>query len=165
MNAFVLDAFDYCRREERREGQIAVADLPRLVDELADHSGVLHWSLQGGANKLGHAQLTLSVTGPVQLRCQRCLTPFAFAIASESILILAKDEAGADEIDALLDDDAIDVIVGSNAFDVAKLIEDEALLAIPLAPKHATCPDQATLDALKTAKKDSPFSVLKNLKQ
>jgi uncharacterized protein len=165
MNAFVIDAFDFCRREERREGETAVADLPRLVDELANPSGMLHWSLQGGANKSGHAQLTLSVTGPVQLRCQRCLMLLAFEVASESILILAKDEASADEIDALLSDDEIDVIVGSSAFDAIKVIEDEALLAIPLAPKHAICPDQAALDVLKNAKKDSPFSVLKNLKQ
>lgn len=165
MNAFVIDAFEFCRRKERREGEIAVSDLTRLVDELANQSGLLRWSLQGGANQLGHPQLTLSIAASVQLRCQRCLTPFAFAVASESILILAQDEASADEIDALLADDAIDVIVGSKALDVAELIADEALLTLPLAPKHAVCPDQETLDVLKNAKKESPFTVLKNLKQ
>ncbi len=113
----------------------------------------------------GTAALALAVSGSVQLRCQRCLTPFAFDIAAESVLILAKDDASADEIDALLADDAIDVIVGSRAMDIIELITDEALLAMPLAPKHAICPDQATLDGLKNAEKDSPFTVLKNLKQ
>lgn len=164
MNAIVIDAFDFSRREERREGDVMVADLPRLAAELANGSGVLHWTLQGAADRLGHAQLALSVTGAVQLQCQRCLTLFAFDIVSESVLVLAKDESSADEIDALLDDDAVDVIVASCVFDVIQLIEDEALLALPLAPKHDTCPDQAILDALKGARKESPFAVLKNLK-
>ena len=99
----------------------------------------------------------------VQLMCQRCLNPFAFDIASESILILAKDETRADEIDALLEDDTIDVIVGSKTLNVVELIEDEALLAIPLSPKHLVCPDQATLDARNGAKKSSPFAVLKEI--
>lgn len=165
MNAFVIDAFEFCRLKEWRKGEIAVSDLARLAEELANKSGLLQWSLQGGTDKLGHLQLMLSVSGSVQLRCQRCLTPFVFAIESNAILILARDEASADEVDALLGDDTVEVIVGSKALEIIQLIEDEALLALPLAPKHASCPDQATLDALKNAKTDSPFSVLKRLRQ
>jgi uncharacterized protein len=165
MNAFVINAFEFCRLKERSKGEIAVSDLTRLAGELANATGLLEWSLQGGTDKLGHLQLRLSVSGSVQLRCQRCLTPFAFAVKSDSILILARDEASADEVDALLGDDTVEVIVGSEAFDIIQLVEDEALLALPLAPKHASCPDQGALDALKNAKMDSPFSVLKRLKQ
>lgn len=165
MKASLIDIFEFCRLKEEREGEVAVADLNRLVDEAADDSGILRWSLRGGSNRMGHLQLMLQISGSVQLRCQRCLIPFAFSIESESTLILAPDEKSADEIDKLLDDDAIEVIVGSHDFDIVRLIEDEALLALPLAPKHAICPDNAAIDALKGAKKDSPFSVLKNLKQ
>lgn len=165
MSAFLIDAFEFSRHMERREGEIAVADLPRLTNELADKSGVVRWSLQGGSDKFSHAQLKMSVSGVVQLMCQRCLTPFAFDVESHSTLILAKDDAAADEIDALLDDDAIDVIVGSKALDVASLIEDEALLALPFSAKHEVCPDQAALGALKSNEKASPFAVLKDIKQ
>jgi uncharacterized protein len=164
MNAFAIDGFEFCRRGERRQGEVAVEGLSRLSAELVNKAGGLSWSLQGGADRFGHPQLTLSVTAQVQLRCQRCLAPIAFDIKSESVLLLAKDEAAADEIDAQLDDDTIDVIVGSKTLDTLVLIEDEALLALPLAPKHATCPDQATLDVLRSVKKESPFSVLKDLK-
>jgi uncharacterized protein len=165
MNAFVIDAFEFCRLKGQRKGEIAVSGLSRLVEELADESGLLQWSLQGGADKLAHSQLMLSVIGSVQLRCQRCLMPFEFVIDSGSILIVARDEASADEIDALLGDDAIEVVVGSKALDIIQLIEDEALLALPLAPKHIACPDEPARDTLKSAKPDSPFSVLKRLKQ
>jgi uncharacterized protein len=165
MNAFVIDAFEYCRLKERREGDIAVSDLARLAEESVDKTGVLHWSLQGGADSAGRPQLMLSVSGTVRLRCQRCLSPFVFVIKSESSLILARDEESADEIDAALSDDEIEVIVGSKAFNVAELIEEEALLAIPFAPKHEICPDHAALDELRAAEKPSPFHVLKDLKR
>ncbi|MCH8618464.1 YceD family protein [Undibacterium sp. TS12] len=170
MQAFVIDAFAFSRLEEQRSGSILVADLPRLSEESANTTGELSWSLQGGKDKLGHAQLELSVSGSVQLMCQRCLTPFAFDIDSESILILAKNEENADEIEALLEDDEIDVVVGSKAFNIMDLIEDEALLAIPQSPKHAVCPDLPLASADTTAaieaevgKKESPFAVLKKI--
>lgn len=161
----MIDAFEFCRLKEHREGEIAVADMPRLAGESVDRSGVVHWSLQGGSAKKGHPQLILSVSGSVRLMCQRCLTPFEFVFASDSTLVVAPDEGGADEIEAQLDDDSGEVIVGSRDFDIAQLIEDEALLAIPLSPKHETCPDQLVPEAVRDAEKVSPFAVLKNLKQ
>lgn len=164
MNAFVIDAFEFSRLKERREGERAVADFARLPEELADRSGVVHWIAQGGMHASGHPQLTLSVRATVQLMCQRCLLPFAFDVVSESVLVIARDEAVADEIDAMLADDSIDVIVGTKAMNILELIEDEALLTIPLSPKHAVCPDQVGQDveAATSMKRTSPFEVLKN---
>jgi uncharacterized protein len=165
MNAFVIDVFEFCRLKERREGEIAVADLPRLANESVDNkSGAVRWALQGGSNAHGYPQLTLSVSGTVRLMCQRCLTLFEFGIASESTLVLAPDEDSADEIEALLADESVDVIAGSRNFDIRQVIEDEALLTIPLSPKHDTCPDQLAPAAAKE-ENVSPFAVLKNLKQ
>ncbi len=165
MKAFVIDAFEFCRLKERREGEVAESDLPRLAEESVDKAGSLRWSLQGGCNMHGHAQLVLSVAGTVNLMCQRCLTAFPFTIASDSVLVLAQDEASADEIDALLADESVEVVVGSRDFDILQLVEDEALLAIPLSPKHETCPDQLAPHKSGSAEKVSPFAVLKNLKQ
>jgi uncharacterized protein len=164
MNAFVIDAFEFCRLKECREGDVAVRDFPRLADELADTSGTVRWLLQGGSNIHGHPQLSLSVSGTVRLMCQRCLTPFDFEIASDSSLVLASDEDSADEVDSLLADESVEVIVGSRNFDIAQIVEDDALLAIPLSPKHPVCPDHVAPEMTKD-KKVSPFAVLKNLKQ
>jgi uncharacterized protein len=164
MNPVVIDALEFCRVNERREGRIAVADLPRLGADCADQSGELSWSLEGGTGRLDFAQLRLAVSGTVQLMCQRCLTPFAHEIAAESVLMLAKDEERADEMDELLDDDTIDVIVASKTLNVSDLVEDEALLALPLSPKHEVCPDATQLELLKS-KKESPFAALQGLKQ
>ncbi len=164
MNPLVIDSFAFCRLGEHREGVIAVADLPRLEEDTADGSGELHWVLQGGTDQLGHARLDLQVKGKVQLMCQRCLTAFAFEIDSTSSLILAKAEVEIEGIDAILEDEGVDVILGSAVMDVLELIEDEALLALPLAPKHDVCPDPEDLERLKATAKPSPFAALKNLK-
>jgi uncharacterized protein len=81
------------------------------------------------------------------------------------VLLLAGDEASADTLEAQLDDDSVVVVVGSRTMDMAALIEDEALLALPVSPRHEICPDQSALDALRKERPDSPFAVLKNLRE
>jgi uncharacterized protein len=165
MEAFVVDAFDFSRQKQERSGETAVADMVRLSAELLDNAGMLKWSVRGGVEVQGHPGLTLEVAGPVHLRCQRCLGPLEFAIDSSSVLILANDEAGADALEEQLDDDSLDVVPGSRSMDMAVMIEDEALLALPLSPRHNVCPDSSAIDGLKQDKPDSPFAVLKNLKK
>jgi uncharacterized protein len=165
MEAFVVDAFDFSRQKQERSGATAVADMARLSAELIDNSGMLKWSVRGGVEIQGHPGLTLEVAGPVHLRCQRCLGPLEFAIDSSSVLVLANDEASADALEEQLDDDSLDVIPGSRSMDMTVMIEDEALLALPLSPRHDVCPDSSAFEGLKQEKPDSPFAVLKNLKK
>lgn len=163
MSGFVIDAFEFCRNNGYREGVTPVAEMTRLAADCADSSGEIRWSIQGGQTKQGYPSMTLSVAGPVQLVCQRCLQPFGYQIDSSTMLVLGKDDEDADQIEEILDDESIDVIVGSQACDIRDLLEDEALLALPQAPKHDVCPDTKLLDSLKT-EKVSPFAGLKNLK-
>lgn len=166
MGALVIDAFAFCKKNERHQGEVAVAELSRLATETIDQAGTVKWSLVGGLNHFGHAQLTLSVSGEVNLVCQRCLSALPYQINSESVIVLAKDEDNADEVESMLDDDAIDVIVGSTAFDAQYLVEDEALLALPLAPKHSVCPDAKVSGAAEgsSSVRPSPFAMLKDIK-
>ena len=162
MNAVVIDTFEFSRKKERLEGEQAVADFARLREEVADASGAVQWAVQGGAHALGHPQMTLSVKAEVKLMCQRCLTPFAYGIESQTTLVLAKDEEAADELEDKLADEDLDVIAGSKIMNVLDLVEDDVLLAIPLSPKHERCPDQAGAEFGGTDKRVSPFDVLKN---
>ncbi|VXB99894.1 DUF177 domain-containing protein [Massilia sp. 9I] len=163
MSAFVIDAFEFCRNSGHREGVTPVAEMTRLAADCADNSGELRWSIDGGQTKQGYPSMTLAVAGPVKLVCQRCLTALDYEIDSSTMLVLGKDDEDADGIEEVLDDESIDVIVGSRECDIRQLLEDEALLALPQAPKHEVCPDTKLLDTLKT-EKVSPFAALKNLK-
>jgi uncharacterized protein len=163
MSAFVIDAFEFCRSKGYREGVTPVAEMTRLAADCADPSGEITWSIQGGQTKQAYPAMTLAVEGAVNLVCQRCLGPFAYHIDSSTMLVLGKDDADADEIEEVLDDESIDVIVGSHEADLRQLLEDEALLALPQAPKHEVCPDTKLIDSLKSDKV-SPFAALKSLK-
>ena len=163
MSAFVIDAFEFSRSNGHREGVTPVAEMSRLNKDCADTTGQVAWAVDGATSRQGYPQLTLSVCGTVQLQCQRCMAPFAFEMDSETVLMLGKDDADADDIEEAIDDESIDVIVGSRTCDIRDLIEDEALLALPQVPKHEVCPDTRQLDALK-AVKPSPFAGLKDLK-
>jgi len=168
----IIDAFAFCRSGEQQSGVLSPDQLVRLRAECVSGQGEVAWKLVGTTHASGYPTLRLSVHATIHLMCQRCLTPFVFQIQSESTVILAKDEQVADEIEASLEygeeggDAGFDteVIVGSKAFDIMALIEDEALLAIPQSPKHEVCPAKEVaekLDAFAIAKKESPFAALK----
>lgn len=163
MGELIIDAFEFCRLKERMEGKLDISALARLHKESPSEIRSLDWSLVGGANHVGHAQLALGVEGVISLTCQRCLTPVDFHIASHSVLVLARSEEDADDIEALLADDAVDVVAVTKKIDIAELIEDEALLAIPQSVRHDLCPGGANA-ALVAAEKPSAFAALKNLK-
>ena len=163
MNPFLIDAFKFSKLSERLEGVSPIAEMERVAEVSLDKQGSIAWVLQGG-EKLGYPQLTLQVSGSINLLCQRCLMPLRVEIDSEAVLVLAKDEARADDIEAQLGDDTIDVIAVPGELNLRDLVEDETLLSLPFAPKHEVCPDQAApTDAVKNDKA-SPFAVLKNLK-
>ena len=162
MSAFVIDAFEFCRSNGHRDGVTPVAEMSRLNKECADQSGEIAWSIDGATSRHGYPQMTLSVSGTVLLMFQRCLAPFSYEIDSSTVLMLGTDDANADEIEEVIDDESIDVIVGSRTCDIRDLLEDEALLALPQAPKHEVCPDTSLLESLK-AEKPSPFAGLKTL--
>ncbi|MEO7497151.1 MAG: YceD family protein [Massilia sp.] len=163
MSAFVIDAFEFSRSNGHRDGTTPVASMSRLNQDCADQSGEIAWAIDGGTAQQGYPALTLSVKGTVQLVCQRCLTPYAYEMDSSTMLVLGKDDDDADQIEEALDDESVDVIVGSRSCDIRDLIEDEALLALPQVPKHEVCPDSKVLDLLRS-EKPSPFAGLKDLK-
>ncbi|MEB0135579.1 YceD family protein [Actimicrobium sp. CCC2.4] len=164
MNDLVIDVFEFCRLKDRREGKTEVTDLTRLAGEVIGDSGVVSWVLQGGSDSAGHPRLVLDISGIVKLSCQRCLGSLDFVITSSAKLVIAKDEEEADRIDEVLADDDVDVIVGTKTLLITDLIEDEALLSIPLSVKHDVCP-KSGIAALDAAKKPSAFAALKDLKR
>jgi uncharacterized protein len=163
MSAFVIDAFEFSRSNGHRDGVTPVATMSRLSADCADQSGEIAWAVDGAVTSQDYPALTVSVSGTVQLMCQRCLTPFAYEVDSSTMLILGKDDEEADQIEELLGDESIDVIVGSRTCDLRDLVEDETLLALPQVPKHEVCPDSKLLDAARS-EKPSPFAGLKDLK-
>ncbi len=119
MDALSIDPFAFARQKNRQEGSFTLAALTRLAAECAPQENLqeisLQWAVQGGFHPLHDStrdlpQLQLEVRAALPLVCQRCLKPFVWQLESTSTLVLAQDDAAADEIEELLEDDSIDVI-------------------------------------------------------
>ena len=81
-----------------------------------------------------------------------------FALAVDAVLVLAQSEA---EIEAQpLEPEGPDRVVGSREMSVETLLEDEALLEVPFAPRHEQC---SAAGAGKGEEQASPFSNLRGL--
>ncbi len=155
----VIDSPDFARHGGSLSGSVAVAQLSRLADQLADQAGSLAFELRGVRDEEGKSFLSLSVTGSLNLRCQRCLAPLPFGVAIDSTLLLVAP--GEEWPDEELEDDRMDAIEASRELAVLPLVEDEVLLALPNSPRHANCALPATME---TQARPSPFAVLAKLK-
>jgi uncharacterized protein len=156
----VIDSLEFARSGQQLQGAIAVAQLARLTDSLFDTGGNLKFALSGGLDAEHRPRLNLKVEGAINLRCQRCLDSLAYPVEVESSLLVLTGKAGGETAEF----DELDGIPADPHTDVWALVEDEVLLAIPIAPRHAEGQCSA---AMKTTPDGtpSPFAVLAKLKQ
>jgi len=152
--AGLIDGLQFARSGSEQRGSLTIDSLPRLAQMQASTEG-LEYRLCGGTASTGRACLRISVKGSVQLVCQRCLGPLLFPLKVEAELQLAED---AREI-AQADDD-IDRVLASSAMDVAQLVEDEVILALPMVPRHETC----AADGAPSQSKTAPMGALASFK-
>lgn len=136
-----------------------VASLERLHDQLADVAGKLDFRLQGRKGPRGEALLGVEVSGTLSLACQRCLEAIVFNLDIDSLLELVPEgvELSQDE----LEDDTRDFLPVAGELDVAQLVEDEILLALPVAPRHERC---GLPGAAAAGEQIHPFAALAGLK-
>lgn len=157
----VIDGPEFARRGKRAEARVAVAELTRVAESLASVEGELGCELSGGLAEdgSGHPELHLAVSGELQLRCQRCLEAMRFPLRLDKRLRLVRP--GAEWPEDELENEDFDAIEASDEMAVGALIEDEVLLALPIAPRHDVCGLPRTRDTKQDA---SPFAVLRKLK-
>ena len=145
-----FDIFEFARSGRQAAGALRVSQLPRMLNEVPadapDRDTLFTWQAEGSTQpelqddgtEAAQPYLRLAVHGAAWLECQRCLTPYEQAFDIEATYRIVATEAQAEEFP--LDEEELDVIVGSRQFDLAGLIEEELLLSLPLVPKHDVCP-------------------------
>ncbi|MGB4467090.1 MAG: YceD family protein [Azovibrio sp.] len=154
-----IDAYRFVRESRLLEGFLDLSELPRLHDLVTKVLGKVEYRLQGVLGERGQPRLRLEVSGVLPLVCQRCLGAVDEALAIDCLLelIAADSEPTQDE----LENDSLDFLPVAGALDVKALIEDEILLALPVAPRHAACGLPVDADA---GEQLHPFAALAALK-
>lgn len=162
MEARHINNLDFAKRQQVLEGDIALPEVVRLQAVLAegaqaDNNSKIHFKLAGHSQHYQLPSLHLDIKASLTMICQRCLEQMQVPITLHFNYVVSAEES------ATLDDsDEVDWVEQSDAMDISALIEDELLIALPIAPIHAPQCKQLNLES---GEKPNPFSVLKALKK
>lgn len=156
----VIDGFEFARGRNCLQGRAPLAQMARLADVLVENAGNLEYSLIGETDREGNAYVVLSVGGELRLRCQRCLRAMAFPLQIRSRLRLMVP--GQEWPDEELVEDGFDMIEAGREIALLPLIEEEVLLALPIAPRHESCGVPASVSS---EQESTPFAVLAKIKK
>ena len=166
-----LDLRGLAAREVHIEGTVSPEDLPRLADSriaiVDSGSAAFDFRRDEEARYL----VAVSVEAKVVMQCQRCLSDMEVAIKSASLMACVWTDEEAASLPA-----TYEPLLVEDAADLSDIVEEEILLAIPVAPIHETeCKSEAQQAALAaegeglekvedTGERESPFAVLERLK-
>ena len=127
-------------------------------------------------------EVRMMVCGRLLVTCQRCLEPMQWPVSVDSVVRVVASEAAAEGEGGV----ECVVVPADEMLDLAELVQDEVMLALPLAPRHAEqgCDpfpvggaamegedhlnDGATSAQAASdlgERKDNPFAVLASLKR
>jgi uncharacterized protein len=158
----VIDVAEFAFQEKTLAGEIRARDLQRLQDLIVPGEEMLRYEIHGAFSARREAQITCTIHGSILLECQRCLGTFNHVVDLCSTLVFVADESHLPAIED--EDESVDYVVAEKTLDVLALIEDEVILALPLAPRHEAgeCKESAARQI--TDAKPSPFAALSKLK-
>ncbi len=155
----IADPFRFAADGRHIDAEVEVAKLERLADSLADPAGVLRFSVEGSLDEERRPRLRLVVGGSLTLRCQRCLGGLQWPVDIEVLLQPVRE--GEEIPDEELEDDEVDALEVGSDLDVIGLVEEEVLLALPIAPRHDDCQPPRPDGGVQ---KESPFAGLAALR-
>ena len=167
---FFIDNVTFAKKNELLTGELALAECARL-NELLIHSaensnsnnlptGSISYQLQGKTDAAGQHLLDLSLTTNLTTTCQRCLNEMPLKLALKFNYLIGDvgdTDTESTEVDSA---DDVDMQQASQTMDIVALIEDEIIMAMPIAPIHnQDCGEIIT----QSGEKPNPFAVLKGL--
>jgi uncharacterized protein len=155
-----IDVMGLARDGASVEGEIEAAALARLSTMLAAPMGRIRYRLQGRIDERGRSAAVLHLDGLLGLRCDLCGARLEWTLSESDgfFFVDTEDELGALPITA----DGDEPLLASRRFDVEDLVEEQAILALPISPRHPACearPREAQ-DAVSR-----PFAALASLKR
>lgn len=172
MNSRRIDPFKLADQKASIQRSLNLISLPRVVEVVGESESQVTVEM----NFWRDDQYRCVIQGHLETRanvvCERCLNPVEQPIVSDfTLCVVSSDEAARDvprEYDPL--------ILTEQLIDVADIVEDEILLALPMFSYHADADcDQGMIprredqqdeeaDIQSSEQKPNPFSVLSTLK-
>ena len=152
------------------EGDIALEQLPRVCEVLADSAGVVSYRLLFGFDDEGYLTIEGRMSATVSLFCERCLQAMPQPIESTFTLAVVASDEQANQLPERYEP----LVLVDGIVNAATIIEDEVLLCLPIVALHSEreCARQkgfTTQDSgyerAASAAKVNPFDALGVLKK
>lgn len=159
-SVIIPDPFRFAADGRSLSGVLPLAELSRLADVLMDKSGEVRFGLTGEMGLDRKPRMRLVVSGVLTVSCQRCLGAMEWPLEIDALFELVRPGQPIPEEE--LEEDEFDAIEATPDMDVLALVEDEIVLAVPIAPRHENCdtPRPGGGDSKK-----SPFASLEALRK
>lgn len=157
MKPILINNLEAAKNQENISGEIPVETCERLLEVIRKEHQYpqIRYELSGVATKFHLPSLHLTIEASLPVICQRCLDAMSLELSLKYDYIVSESEPAPFD-----GDDDIDWLEISREMNLNALIEDELLMAIPLAPTHA---HGCKLLKKESGEKHSPFATLKDL--
>ena len=155
--SLIINNLEFAQNALKLDEAFEASHLTRLSEMLVPNAKIkINIELTGAGKQFRQPSLHLRIKTELSLICQRCLDEMLMPID------LSFDYLLGDAVDSAQDDDDTEWLEIDQAMNLLDLIEDELLMALPIAPTHAhKCSQLST----KSGEKPNPFAVLKSLKK
>jgi uncharacterized protein len=160
-----VDVFELARTGGGVEGVLPVVQMTRLTPSLVRSEGEFAFEMRGYLDPRGRPAAVLSFRGAALMTCDRCGTAVTCQLAGSARFYFVRTEKELARIP--VDESEDEPLLGSERFDLYDLLEDEAILALPISPRHADCSPPALAapeSGMDTADRPHPFASLAQLK-
>lgn len=168
-----IDPRRYAEKRRLLSGELPVKEFSRLASSLIEPEGRVHFNLDFDLDEEKRRIVSGTASSCLKVECQRCLSPMPIELKAEINLAIVKDEATAKLLPKRYD--PLVLAVGDEV-SIVDLLEDELLLELPLFAMHESDQCDSASPYLEKAevksgqqessvKKESPFSVLSQLKK
>ena len=173
--SLLIDNIAFAKRKEHLTGLLSIADFRRLEELIASHApdvnsasklketgntDVINFTLDGEINSIGQHFLHLLINANLTTRCQRCLELMPLNLNLNFDYLIGDTNATDTEAIEIEEIDDYDLQEASQTMNLLELIEDEIIMALPIAPVHEV--NCAKL-SMQSGEKPNPFAVLKGL--
>lgn len=156
MKPILINNLDIAIKNQEISGEIALENLGRLteaINKTSNNVTNIRYKLVGSTKKMHLPSLRLELEAILPVLCQRCLEEMPIDLSLKFDYVIT--EVAPPEFD---ENDEIDWLEPSQHMNLNELIEDELLIAMPIAPVHEASCTQASM---QSGEKPNPFAALK----
>ena len=159
-----LNLLRLARAGDKLNGVLDVGSLQRAGTLLSSDKGELSYCLSFDIDESKRILIDIEIAATLEMTCQRCLQPLEVAIERKTSVAAVREKA---ELNGLANNVEPLILSEQEQISLLGLVEDELILALPLAPlcPEATCDASKDVERIKKEGKPNPFAELAKLKK